>query len=135
MYAYVGNDPVNFIDHTGLWSISLSGYAGWGGGIVVGQNPDGSTFVTLQAGVGLGGGVSWDPNGKSDDNVCSGVSIGQYASAGVNIGPLEGNYGLSSGFTQTAGSYYNPPDLSAGVTPSIGIKGGVSGGIQGTFHW
>lgn len=42
-YAYARNDPVNRVDMNGLWSFSVSGYAGIGGGI----------SVAYQAGVGL----------------------------------------------------------------------------------
>jgi hypothetical protein len=48
LYGYVLQDPINFSDPSGLWSISIGGYSpgtGLGGGIHFGQNPDGSSFL------------------------------------------------------------------------------------------
>jgi RHS repeat-associated protein len=42
-YAYVGNAPVNRVDPTGLWSISVSVYWGVGGTLTFG-NSNGSNF-------------------------------------------------------------------------------------------
>ena len=59
LYGYVLNDPINGIDPYGLWSITISGYFGPGGGITFGKNPGGRTFHYLQWGRGLGGGITY----------------------------------------------------------------------------
>ncbi|MFZ4402821.1 MAG: hypothetical protein ACOYOK_01855 [Pseudobdellovibrionaceae bacterium] len=128
---------MNFIDPSGLWSISIGGYAGFGGGLTFGRNPGGGFFGAVRGGIGIGGGISWDKNGSSPDgNNCGGISTGQFAEAGANFGPLEIGISSSSGFSQTNGPYATPfpPQPTGGATPSIGVGAGVSGGFEIIFH-
>nr|BFD67005.1 hypothetical protein HAGR004_20270 [Bdellovibrio sp. HAGR004] len=139
LYGYVANDPVNFIDPMGLWSISISFFPGAGGSITIGKNPNGGGyFGSIRGGIGVGAGISWDKNGSSPDGggTCppKGVSTGTYAEASANFGPLEGVIGTSSGYSQSNGPYYNPPGVSGSITPSIGVGAGVSGGFEVIFH-
>jgi len=108
LYGYVASDPVNWTDPLGLWSASVSGYAGWGGGISVGQNPvTGKAFIALSVGIGLGGGASFDlngggiPGGGGDDpcfrfwsDVFAGIT--GYMGASIRAGQL--NIGIEQSF-------------------------------------
>ncbi|HEX2046505.1 MAG TPA: RHS repeat-associated core domain-containing protein [Acidimicrobiales bacterium] len=89
LYAYVGNSPVTFRDPSGLWCIGGSVYATVGVGAKVCQDEKGWT-VCSEAGVGVGGGLEFDPFGEGSNKVnlvgeigleCTGVSLG----AGLDI--------------------------------------------------
>jgi hypothetical protein len=136
LYGYVMQDPVNFIDPIGLWSFSASAYAGFGGGFSIGYTPGRGWFGGVRGGVGVGGGFSYDPQGKSPDGggACSGPSGGAYAEAGFNVGPAGFGASTSSGYSSTHGPYYNPPALDYGATPSISFGAGVAGGLEYNFH-
>jgi RHS repeat-associated protein len=87
-YAYVGNAPINRIDPSGLWSVSISWYWGFGGTLTVG-NSNGSNFVNVNAGVGIGAGVSFAPGGGFP--------------GGTDLGDLGGYIGFSGGIDAGAG--------------------------------
>jgi len=94
LYQYAGNNPLGYVDPLGLWKASASGYAGVGGSISIGQNPDGSWFFGGSGGFGTGGGVSYDPKGKmpgyrKTKGPCGQVSIGFVGEAGVGMGPVK----------------------------------------------
>jgi YD repeat-containing protein len=63
VYPYVGNNPINWVDPWGLWSISFEAYEGPGGGFVFGKNPGGGYFLSFKYGYGIGGGVIYNPRG------------------------------------------------------------------------
>ena len=102
-YGYVGGNPLLWIDSTGLWSFGIEAFwYGIGGGFVLGENPDGSSFITGKAGAGFGGAISYDPNGKSPgydscDANKSFTSAGSELAVGLGIGPLNGGYSSSRG--------------------------------------
>ena len=56
---------MNLVDPFGLSSMTYESYALFGWGMVVGKNPDDSSFVSLRCGCGLGEGLSYNPNGIS----------------------------------------------------------------------
>ncbi len=136
LYAYTLQDPVNLIDPNGLWSLSIGIYAGYGGGITIGRNPNGRYFGSIKAGIGIGAGASWDPHGQSSDGgTCQrNISTGQFVEGGAHFGPFEAVLSTSSGFSQSKGPYYNSPSFSASVVPSTGIGIGVSGGVEVIFQ-
>jgi len=86
LYGYVLNDPVNLVDPWGLksfkeWLLEIF--------LTLGKNPDNKFFLSIKIGVGLGGGVAYDPNGKSNNyksNGCYDFGVG--FSGGAYISPL-----------------------------------------------
>jgi len=101
-YAYVGNNPVSAVDPLGLWSLSVSGYYGWGGGVSVTGEGFHIGSITFEGGVGLGGGVNFNPwGGKPDPNASSNSnSIGVAAGGNVGWGPFSLGMGWNYGGTQ-----------------------------------
>jgi RHS repeat-associated protein len=147
-YVRVGNDPINWIDPWGLWSISIEGYYGLGGGLVFGKNPNGGSFVTWRFGYGIGGGVSFDPYGTSpgwDPCKKHGVlnaGIGGFAEAGAGVGPLGINLGTRGGINVENPSdrlyipYFESPHLSfpIGWERKWRLRGGAAAGVEITFY-
>lgn len=135
LYGYVINDPINFIDPNGLWSLSVSAYVVFGGGFTIGQNKDGSWFGTARAGIGKGGGISWDKHGEAPGGACKGVSMGVFAEAGVALGPFEVGVGSNSGYSQSGGPYATPLNPSGNLTTNpIKVGVGYSGGVEISFQ-
>ena len=98
----VQNNPINFADPTGLWSVGLEGYAGVGGGLTIGENPNSTWFYTVRVGAGDGGGFQYDPDGQSPSyDKCNkgkqNLSLGLYFDAGVAVGPASLAYGMGAG--------------------------------------
>jgi RHS repeat-associated protein len=101
-YAYVEGDPLTHIDPLGLASGTIALFAGVGGQITFGQNPNGSGFLTVQFGWGIGGGASFDLLGQQPGYDPSqgndwGVSTGLYAQAKFRGGPISADIGPSFG--------------------------------------
>jgi RHS repeat-associated protein len=114
LYAYVGNNPVGQRDVSGLFSLSISGYEGVGGGLGIGITSQGISLCG-EVGFGFGGGASVDPFGGL---AAEGNTL--IAQVGVDCGPLS----LSAGV-----SLNHCGDLSAGASGSLSA-GPVSVGID-----
>jgi len=132
-YGYVQQNPVNWIDPLGLWSISFGGYTGIGGGISFGQNSTtGQGFMAFRFGWGLGGGFAWDPNGGrpgsslNDDCSQSGFGLGLFGDIDFNAGPLQA--GLQNNFGRNFPS--NGPSSLYGQFMSPNVTFGDSWGIR-----
>ncbi len=143
LFVYVGNNPVNFVDPLGLWSFSIEGYYGLGGGIVFGKNPGGGTFITWRFGYGIGGGVSFDPKGTSpgwDPCKAHGVlnaGLGAYGGANVGLGPFYGGYNVQAGVNaENPGSYqpYFTHGPSYGLDAGLRLRFGGAVGGEITFY-
>ena len=144
VYAYVGGNPLSQVDPYGLWSISVGGYAGAGGGVTFGRDANtGKGFMSVQFGFGIGGGASWDPlgtrPGSSPNDRCGsgGVGLGVFSDIGFNAGPvqagLNSNLGRNypvNGDSKGYGQFMSP---SGPVGDSWGIKAGASAGGQVTI--
>jgi len=144
VYAYVDGDPLNRRDSWGLWSVSVSGYVGVGSSLTFGDDssPGGGFFVTGQAGVGLGGGVSFDPNGVAPGNYplgpCPPVqrngSAGLFAQGDFSLFGIEADSSvtyLTSFFNNTYSgptAQYNSPDSPNYTLPSPSADASVSAG-------
>ncbi|MFN3698368.1 MAG: RHS repeat-associated core domain-containing protein [Pseudobdellovibrio sp.] len=142
LYAYVGGNPMSYVDPTGLWSLGASGYLGLGGGISFGQNPDNQWFLDIQIGVGLGIGGSFNKHGTSPDwgnkngvNGGPALAVGGFFDAGVNFGPLNAGYSGGKGMTVLGGPNvptqpYSSSGFYGGITSSFGAGAGASAGAE-----
>jgi RHS repeat-associated protein len=143
-FVYLSNDPINFVDPLGLWSVSLEGYWGWGGGIVIGRNPNGTSFLSVKFGYGFGGGFSYDPFGTSPGyNPCLDPQLsfgpGGFAELGIGLGPVSGgvageggvNIGVNSqgGFLQPYSKAAPKFSLDAGFK----LRAMAASGVQVNF--
>ncbi len=91
-YAYAMNNPYVNADPLGLWSLGFEAYLGVGGGVNVAWS-NGKLEFTGKVGVGVGGGLAWDPDGtpsKHSKDCGSGLIARTTfnASGGVGMGPV-----------------------------------------------
>ncbi|MBK6865532.1 MAG: hypothetical protein IPG91_19475 [Ideonella sp.] len=142
-YAYVGGNPLSRTDSYGLWSITIDGYAGVGGEMTFGRDPNtGQGFMNLRAGWGAGGGFNWEKSGARPGSEgasaasckSSGVGAGVFADADFNAGPLQAGLqnglGRNTGQSQPYGQFMSP---SWSLGDSWGIRAGWSAGAQITI--
>jgi RHS repeat-associated protein len=97
-YSYVAGDPTNRRDPLGLWSWSFEAYLGFGGAVVIGQDPKtGDWFYGGRLGVGASIGGSLDPKGKrpgagQDGSDCGhGTTLGVFNQLNASAGVYGGN--------------------------------------------
>src|SRR6185312_260953 len=81
-YVYAKGNPNSLVDPLGLWSFTFG-------------RDDGHFFGTGRVGLGLGGGLSWDPHGEvrggADATGCgNGAVLSVSAQGGVSLGPVGG---------------------------------------------
>ena len=91
LYGYTGNDPINFLDPVGLWTITIQGFAGVGGRVMFGQdNNTGKWFYGGGLGIGLGGSFNINPDanrpGAEQTASCGpSTTVGTFIDASINI--------------------------------------------------
>ena len=85
LYVYVGNNPVNHRDITGLFSMEASAYLGFGGGLKFAYE-NGRAALCAEGGVGLGGGIGGDLDGKVPEDGNSVVTALGYGCGPAGIG-------------------------------------------------
>lgn len=140
-YRYVQNNPVNFVDPIGLWSVGLEGYAGVGGGLSIGRDPDCGWFYTAKVGAGEGGGFQFDPRGTSpsydagDKRGQRNITLGVFMGANASYGPISVGYNMGSGANVQVApdkvngyAYTGPPYVQLGK--SFGGKLGYAIGFE-----
>ena len=132
-YTYVNGNPLRRIDPLGLWSVTFGGYIGVGGEVTFG-NDNGNGFMTGRVGFGLGGGITYDPNGGIPgpairDPLSGGVVLGDSAQAAFNAGPISAAVegGIARNYSNGQSSFYGGP--SGG--PTSALKGFHAGGSVG----
>jgi len=143
----VGGNPLSGIDPFGLWSITFGAYDGAGGQITFGSD-QGNGFVTFRVGLGAGGGISWNPDGKlpgtpPKDRCEGGVILSASAKASFNAGPIQAGLekGFARNYTDGESSSYGGPSSNlrfsngwfAGGT-IWGINANANVGGQVTFY-
>jgi RHS repeat-associated protein len=132
-YAYVEGNPLSNSDPFALWSISIAGYAPWGGGIVFGRDPNsGGGFFAIRGGYGIGGGFKWDPRGgrpgsRAQECETGGWGIGGFGDVQFNEGPVQASLQSNAGinFFNQIGRAPNPYRQLFVATFSIGDSWGI----------
>ncbi|WP_418120625.1 RHS repeat-associated core domain-containing protein [Variovorax sp. 350MFTsu5.1] len=147
-FGYVDANPLSFSDPLGLWEVSIEFYRGLGGGISFGRDPNtGQGFLSCKWGVGLGGGVAYDPlagrpGGTKAAPGPGGATLGISATAGGTLGiagaGISGQADGSRGYDFGRGSQYNDPSLKGNIGYEPGGRTGASVGgsigIQGSIY-
>ena len=118
------------------WAVTFGGYLGAGFEVTFGSD-SGNSFVTFRAGLGVGGGASYDPHpsipGPDPANRnSSGWVLSDSAQANFNAGPLSANLevGAARNYSNGASSVFG--GASASATSSKGIDASASVGAQAT---
>jgi len=136
-YTYANGNPLSNADPSGMNGIKISLFAGTGAEIAIGRNPNGSGFMTLQFGYGIGGGAEWDPNMTSpgyQECQCGAwtLAYGLYADFKAQVGPVKGGAGVSVGRTVNAcgSAQYGGPKGKLSLKDGLGMKLSASAGGQ-----
>lgn len=159
LYAYVGNNAINYVDPTGMYakfigrevdkglqtifdngSITAEAYAGVGGGANVSWQ-NGKVEVIGRVGVGIGMDFGYDPRGNPSDHALDTGNgmIGRWntkGSVGAGVGFLGASASVEAatgnGFAQkTGGEYFNPNiSVSYGIPETGPAKIGFSSVIS-----
>jgi RHS repeat-associated protein len=147
LFAYARNNPMNLVDPLGLWSLIVEYYYGGGGGFVLGSNPDGSLFLSARGGYGIGGGISFNPEGmrpgwRSDDpcNKKPGnLGLGGFAEAFLGLGPFYAGLTANGGVNLNIDNlfdyypYFNRPSLEHGLDKGWSLRGTAAIGGEVTI--
>ncbi|WP_302179806.1 RHS repeat domain-containing protein, partial [Xanthomonas fragariae] len=141
-YIYVEDSPLQYNDPLGLWKVTISIFDFFGGALFFGKDENSGGFIGIRAGVGIGGGISFEPLGNaSGSNPCSngGFGLGGYGEVGFHA------LFIQAGIELYGGGKWTPSDKSK-LTPygdfqpsgSLGDSGGInaeaSAGVELTLH-
>jgi RHS repeat-associated protein len=144
-YAYGRNEPVYWVDPTGLWEFGGELYGIIGAGFYIGRDPCGNFYVKTKAGFGFGGGGTLDLSATSP-SYPAGVGRGSFYGLTGQVGLQAGaaNYGTRAaiGNVYDSGGNWHPYTLpptspfepTAGWPPPPRFFGfGAFGGAEGGF--
>jgi RHS repeat-associated protein len=143
LFSYVRSRPLGAIDPLGLWSVSLGGYSGVGGEIVIGRNPDGKWFGSGRVGYGFGGGGSYDPNGTgpgAEKCECTWNSaFGGYGYFQAGLGPFFAGQGTNGGMIMNSRcggptGYFEVQPFNYGLDAGIRLRFGAAAGFEVTLY-
>jgi RHS repeat-associated protein len=120
LYGYVLNNPVNLIDHNGLWAFDL-GFTGGTGNVSINIGIKiGSSGVFAYYGFGLGGGGGISATISPTATPYSGVSVSGIARGGTGTWGAAGSVGVD------AESGNVSPDISLGWGIGMGFSVGAT---------
>ena len=118
LYGYVGNDPVNYIDPLGLWTLDLRlGLGVLGGNLKVGTTPSGR----FGFGLGWAPGVHLQGTFDPSDHINKGVDLN------ATVGESEGLLGIEKLGWEGKGGIHFGPDCESGAPSEVGIHGSIEG--------
>jgi RHS repeat-associated protein len=134
LYAYVGNDPLNNVDATGLYTLQL-GIAGGGtilgfvvpGGFGIAIDTQGNIGTYAYSGIGAGIGVEAGVGGSIQ--VSNAQTIYDLSGPFANTS-IHGGAGLGGSIDLFAGSSPNGPVTGGGIT--FGASAGASASVTTT---
>lgn len=139
-YAYVRNNPINYVDPLGLWRIGISFHAGFGGHFFYDSD-------TGQARGGVGVGVGYGAS-VGDDNWDVGYSNDNYLDLGYDnktkSAYIEGHYGSggrgpngeATGYSASGTYYFDQEEYVVGGGVGyygVGVNGSYSSFGNGTY--
>lgn len=132
-YAYAGSNPLMYTDPYGLWSVTFGGYFGAGFELTFG-NDNGNKFLTARVGLGLGAGISWDPNGaipgdEPKDRCEGGSVLSVTGQIGAHAGPVAAGWeaGAARNYQNQESGLLNGPTGSLTGSWGFGFGGSVGG--------
>jgi RHS repeat-associated protein len=145
LYAYVANNPVNYVDPLGLWQLTINFGAGLGIRFTIGNNGGTGLFNGQWSEgvyVGVGEGFAADLDVFNRGCHAKGANWGTEGSGEIGLGPhVEGeshvgsepwwnvNYGVP-------GTPFGGSVGTEGVTvPTIGVGEAAVVGVGGTFYY
>jgi hypothetical protein len=141
-YLYARANPFKYVDLNGLWSVTLEGYLGAGGGARVAYS-NGTLEITGRLGVGFGLGLEVDPNAtvsphseKCGSDYIARTTFRANATGGVGVADLGIAYEGASGnavVSSTLDDVYSSPSpftVNFGEPSKFGVKLGASVGVD-----
>jgi RHS repeat-associated protein len=146
-YGYVKNNPLGLTDPYGLWAFSFSGYDLIGGGIELTGAGWHVASISFSGGVGVGGGVSLDPNAppkNEEADKCAKAgsnAIGLFAKLGASYDGISGGELSAEGGANVSQGGDSHGYGNGGISgPSVSKPGGgaeleAAGGVVITHYF
>ena len=145
LYRYVSDNPVNRVDPLGMWQLTLSGGAGWGARITIGNN-GGSGFFNGQWNFGFygggGEGLALDIDIYNRGCHQQGLNWGVEGNGEIGFGPeveAEAHVGTDPWWNINGNIPGTPVGGSIGTegvtVPTIGFGESVVVGVGGTAYF